>query len=75
MVNAMPQVDKATFLSITFWTFVLYTGGYVLLNLSALFVLFSSMKLVSKRSLFGARTSNKGQPGVGNAVLFPWIAL
>ena len=46
----MPQVDKATFLTITAGACSIYLVGYLFLNATALFSLFVNMKVVTKRS-------------------------
>jgi hypothetical protein len=46
----MPQVDKATFLPIVFWTFVLYIGGFLFISTASLFTFLSSLKLAGKRT-------------------------
>lgn len=74
-VKPMPQVDKATFLPIVFWTFVLYTGGYLLLNLSFLFRFFSSMKLTTKRAVAVQTSAVLTQKMTNNIMFFPWISL
>jgi hypothetical protein len=71
----MPQVDKATFFPIVFWTFILYTGGYLLLNLSFLFRFFSSMKLTAKRAVAVHTSASLTQKLTNNIMFFPWISL
>jgi len=71
----MPQVDKATFFPIVFWTFALYTGGYLLLNLSVFYKLFSSMKLAAKRALFINGNAHLAQRVTSVLTFFPWVSL
>lgn len=71
----MPQVDKATFFPIVFWTFILYTGGYLALNVSFLFRFLSAMKATVKRAAAvhtGAVLTYKLR---NNLMFFPWVSL
>jgi len=55
----MPQVDKATFLPIVFWTFVLYVGGFLFLNSTYLYALTPQCKnpILTIQTLNPKRTS------------------
>jgi hypothetical protein len=71
----MPQVDTATFLPIVFWTFLIYTLGFLMLNTSSLFTLLSSLKLTVKRAVRKFACALAGRRALSNVLLFPWIAL
>jgi len=71
----MPQVDKATFLPIVFWTFVIYSTGYLFLNTTFLYGFFTSLKLQAKRVLgaYGAAAQYRQLTSV--LLLFPLVSL
>jgi len=71
----MPQVDKATFLPIVFWTFVLYVGGFLFLNSTYLYTFVSAMKLNFKRTSRKFASTIVERRFISTALLFPWISL
>ena len=74
-VRTMPQVDKATFFSIVTWSFVIYIGGFLMLNSQQLFTFLASLKVWAKRAvqLFTAALGKRRQ--LAAALFFPLIAL
>jgi hypothetical protein len=71
----MPQVDKATFLPIVFWTFILYVGGFLFLNNTYLYTFITAMKLSFKRTTQKFLSAVVARRFIATALLFPWIAL
>jgi hypothetical protein len=71
----MPQVDKATFFPVVFWTFILYIGGFLFLNSSSLFTLLSGLKLAGKRAARKYASALIGRRLLSSLLLFPWISL
>jgi hypothetical protein len=68
----LPQVDTATFLPIVFWSFVIYVGGFLLLNTSSLYSLLSTLKLITKRSSTGSDAAATGRRFVFNTQTSSW---
>jgi len=73
--TCMPQVDKATFFPIVFWTFALYIAGFLLLNTSSLFTFLSSLKLSGKRTSAQYSSAVVTKRLVASLLFFPLIAL
>lgn len=71
----MPQVDKATFFPIVFWTFTLYIAGFLLLNTTSMFTFLSSLKLNSKHASVKYGTALVSGRLVSNLLFFPLISL
>jgi multisubunit Na+/H+ antiporter MnhC subunit len=71
----MPQVDKATFFSIVTWSFIVYIGGFLLLNSQQLFTFLASLKIWAKRAaqLFTAALGKRRQ--LSAALFFPLVTL
>jgi hypothetical protein len=71
----MPQVDKATFLPIVFWTFVIYVGGFLFLSSTYLYTFITAMKLSFTRTTQKFLSALVARRFLSTALLFPWIAL
>jgi len=71
----MPQLDKATFLPIVFWTFAIYSFGYLFLNTTFMYGFFSALKLAAKRNLFVYGVTSLLHRFVSNSTVFPLVAL
>lgn len=71
----MPQVDKATFLPIVFWTFISYSTGYLFLNTTFLYGFFTSLKLQSKRFLGAYAAAARYRQLTSTLLFFPLVSL
>jgi hypothetical protein len=71
----MPQVDKASFFPIVFWTFILYIGGFLFLNSTSLFEFLTELKLTGKRVARKYVSALISRRVLSNFLLFPWISL
>jgi hypothetical protein len=71
----MPQVDKATFFPIVFWTFIIYSTGYLFLNTTFLYGFFTGLKLQAKRALGTYSTASRYRQLTSILLLFPLVSL
>lgn len=70
----MPQVDQATFFPITFWVFVLFLVGFLLINYTTLFTFLRDIKVDVKVFLRHAQKAVRVKKIVlNNTLLFPWL--
>lgn len=70
----MPQVDQATFFPITFWVFVLFLVGFLLINYTTLFTFLRDIKVDAKVFLRHAQKAVRVKKIVlNNTLLFPWL--
>ena len=67
----MPQVDKATFYTIIYSTFLIYVGGYLFLNLSVLFRFIAATKTTLKRLLVVQTQTVNTKQTLNAVLLFP----
>ena len=53
----MPQVDKFTFYTIVFWTFCIYTAGYLFISTVAFYGFLTKLKIIANRFDFYSLTA------------------
>lgn len=69
----MPQIDKVTFLSIIYWSTVLYIFQYLFLSVSHLYIFINTFKLRQSRVFYTILYRIKVRRIVRSLTSLPWI--